>query len=172
MLALVTGENSMRVPVHSEGRDGAPGLLHSPARTWELQTHQGLFSEIQVSLMVEEGRQYLGLHNNRSHTTCLGTSPGQGEWDDDLYKRHLFNCYFLTGICKACPGQRTAFLFLLTVFSNSRMEDIAEAKNEIPETLNVREEERGTGTKDKVRFQINQTVNSLGKQTTHRILLC
>lgn len=34
-----------------------------------------------------------------------------------------------------------AFLFILTVFSNSRMEGSAEAKNAVPETLNVREEE-------------------------------
>lgn len=37
-------------------------------------------------------------------------------------------------------------------------------KNVDPETLNVTEEERDTGAKDKVSFQIIQTVNSLGKE--------
>ena len=60
-----------------------------------------------------------------------------------------------------------AFLFILTIFSDSRMEGSSEAKDEVPGTLNVREEERGTGSKDKGRLQINQTVNSLGKQVRY-----
>lgn len=60
-----------------------------------------------------------------------------------------------------------AFLFILTIFSDSRMEGSSEDKNEVPRTLNVREEERGTGAKDKGRLQINQTVNSLGKQVKY-----
>lgn len=60
-----------------------------------------------------------------------------------------------------------AFLFILTIFSDSRMEGSSEAKNEAPRTLNVREEERGTEAKDKGRLQINQTVNSLGKRVKY-----
>lgn len=52
------------------------------------------------------------------------------------------------------------------------MEGSSEAKNEAPRTLNVREEERGTEAKDKGRLQINQTVNSLGKQVKYWIHYC
>lgn len=54
------------------------------------------------------------------------------------------------------------------VVSDSRMEGSAgRTKKKVdPDTLNYTEE-RDTGAKDKVLFQISQTVNSLDKQVKH-----
>lgn len=62
-------------------------------------------------------------------------------------------------------------LFTFSVVSDYRMLSSAAAReqNVDPETLNVIEEVRDTGAKDKVHFQISQTVNSLGKQVKHQM---